>query len=133
MNGDLHQDNALMDKLRAWLKAQGETRAPDWLNAGDFAAFNETLADGSRVQQLFLRLVDLDGMVAAANAKPLAARLRAADDDRVLPDRPNMVQYDRNARVETPLLPDKVQRALGRAIDADPTLVERFTAKPAQS
>ncbi len=116
VDGNNLQQNELMDRLRDHADRLGLTA--EELSVGEYQGAQRHLPPHLDINQLGLRLIDLESMTQASRAKR-AARPTGAGDF------PDTVRWATNARVIGNPFPPDVEDALQALCDASPNLIER--------
>jgi hypothetical protein len=116
VDGNNLQDNELMDRLREQAHRLGLTA--EELSVGEYQDTQRHLPPHLDINQLGLRLIDLESMAQASSAKRASRSTTAAGF-------PNTVRWATNARVIGNPFPPDVEDALLALCDASPDLIER--------
>lgn len=132
LDGNDLQSNPVMQALRAWQARSKDTRALHELTCADFQAFNQA-HPGLDLYQTAFRIVDLGDMLAASQARALAAQRYAWDEPNpfvpVSHDDTTTLHAVPDAHASSPLVSPDATRALKAVLEAEPQQIERIPAK----
>jgi len=132
LDGNDLQSNPVMQALRAWQARSKDTRALHELTCADFQAFNQAHPELDLYQTAF-RIVDLGDMLAASQARAVAAQRYAWDEPNpfvpVTHDDTTTLNAVPDAYAISPLVSPEATRALEAVLEAEPQQIERIPVK----
>lgn len=132
LDGNDLQSNPVMQALRAWQARSKDTRALHELTCADFQAFNQA-HPGLDLYQTAFRIIDLGDMLAASQARSVAALRYAWDEPNpfvpVSHDNTTTLHAVPDAHASSPLVSPDATRVLEAVLEAEPQQIERIPAK----